>query len=115
MYGMYLDIDGRPVKRTPVQYPYSYDLFVQYKNGGKSEITQSAYSDRLFQWDFKKYNDLCIKNFGNEGQYFDERKPNDIEMFLSDYFEKKIKLIVIMKGCNVSSGFAVWYFGFRDA
>ena len=34
-----------------------------FDNGKKAEST--VYSDRLFQWDSKKYNKFCKKHFGN--------------------------------------------------
>ena len=35
-----------------------------YNNG--IEPNDTVYSDRLFQWDSKKYNKLCKKHFGDE-------------------------------------------------
>lgn len=115
MYRPYQDLDGLPIKRNPIQYPYSYDLFVTYKVGTRDDITGSVYSDRLYQWDSQKYNDLCEKHFGNRGKYFDTRNPGDIEKFLSEYLGKSLDLIAIMQGCNVSTGFPVWWFGYREA
>jgi len=62
------------------------------------------------QWDYKKFNECCKKVWGNEGQYFSNREPKDIEKFLSLYWNKKIELTAIEECCNVSSGYPIWIF-----
>lgn len=112
-YGYFGQLDrfGKEVKRNQLDYPYSYDPFVTFRNGENEEINDTVYSDRLFQWDSQKYNKLCKKHFGNEGQYFDGRSPSIIEKFLQDYYgNKNLKLILIEQGCNVSSGYPYWVF-----
>lgn len=47
---------------------------------------------------------------GDRGQYFNNRKPEEIEKFLSQYLTNRIKLTAIMEGCNVSNGFPYWIF-----
>jgi hypothetical protein len=107
----YIGIDGKPVTRTKNEYPYSYDPFVVWEdNHGKSSV---VYSDRLYQWDYEKYNKCCQKVWNNEGQYFSQRQPQDIEKFLTLYFNKPIKLTLIMEGCNVSNGYPYWIFGYE--
>lgn len=106
-----VDYEGNPIKKSRASYPYSYSTFVQYRNGENSEVKSCAYSDRLFQWDTKKYNSLCEKHFGNTGQYFSRRNPSTIESFLRDYFDnQELRLIVIQEGCNVSNGYPFWVF-----
>jgi len=51
---------------------YNYDI-KQFDNGIKPNET--IYSDRLFQFDSKKYNQLSQKHFENEGQYWGGRDP----------------------------------------
>lgn len=77
----------------------------EIKHDGKAN---SAYSDRLWQWDHKKHDELCQKHWGNRGQYWHERTPNEISAFLSDYFGKKCVVTKIMLYENVSSGYPVW-------
>ena len=67
----FVDLDGKRIKRTPFEYPYSYDEYVIWKgdyNKGKSNV---VYSDRL---DPDKYRKCCKKVFGDTGQYFSNRK-----------------------------------------
>ena len=51
-------------------------------NSENKEINDTVYSDRLYQWDYEKYNKLCEKHFGDKGQYFSNRNPKNIENFL---------------------------------
>lgn len=108
---MYVDLDGNPVKKTKDEYPYSYDPYVVWKGDyDKEKISNVVYSDRLWEWDSKKYNECCQEVWNNHGQYFYNREPEDIERFLSKYFRRNIKLTVILEGCNVSNGYPVWVF-----
>ena len=106
----YVDIHGNPVAKPKPQFGYSYDFFVTYRNGKNEEANDTVYSDRLYQWDSKKYGELCRKHFGNEGQNWFDRKPKNIEAFMSDWYGKPVKLIIMLEGCNVGNGFPLWLF-----
>lgn len=106
----HVDLNGNPISRTKQEYPYSYDPFVVWKRDYHKGKGHTVYSDRLIQWDYNKFNKCCQQVWNNTGQYFDNRKPNDIEKFLSKYFDKEIKLTAIMEGCNISSGYPYWIF-----
>jgi hypothetical protein len=108
------DINGNTIQKTLDRYPYSYDAYVTWKGDYNREKNEAVYSDRLFQWDSKKYNNCCKEVWGNESQYFYERNPKEIESFLSKYFEKEIKLTAIEVGCNMSTGYPYWVFYFED-
>ena len=111
----FVDLDGNPIKRTPYSNPYNYDEYVVWKDKNFDKEKYSAvYSDRLWQWDYEKYQRYCQEVFKNRGQRFDEREPKEIEEFLSMYFNKEIKLMAVMKGCNVSSGFPYWVFLYEN-
>lgn len=113
MFG-FINLEGEVIERTPYDYPYSYDEFVIYLNGYKKEKSHCVYSDRLFQWDSEKYNQCCLKVFGNTGQYFDNRKPSKINEFLNLYLEKEVKLTAICQGCNWSNGYPLWRFIYEE-
>lgn len=104
--------DGLPVSRTKEQYPYSYDEFVVWDSRQPSKSV--VYSDRLYQWDSKKYNALCLKHFGDIGQYFDSRPREKIEAFLRDYYDTyaDFELTRICQGCNAATGYPYWVFDF---
>lgn len=102
-------IDGHVTPKTKFTHPYNYDPFTVWELGCDKKANGSVYTDRLYQWDYKKYNKLCEKHFGNKGQYFDQRKPEKIEAFLRDYTDnQELILIEIIEYCNQATGFPVW-------
>lgn len=111
-----VDEFGQPVRRTKISHPYNYDDFVLWRGGENKEANGSAYSDRLFQWDPKKHDRLCMKHFGDKGQYWDNRDIQKIEAFLRDYNDDpKLKLIYIMQCCNQATGYPCWCFCYRSS
>jgi hypothetical protein len=100
---------GAQIKRTPEKCPYSYDGFITYRNGENKEANHTIYSDRIHN--SEKYVKACEEVFGNSGQMFFNRKPEDIEKMLRIFYDDKdLKLIFVMQYCNVSSGFPLWRF-----
>lgn len=81
-YPQFVDEYGNPVERTKNEYPYSYDGFVTYRGGSNDDVTGTAWSDRLLQWDYEKTRKLMTKHFGGQGDYYYERTPEQIESFL---------------------------------
>lgn len=87
-------------------------FFPKFNNG--EVATDTVYSDRLYQWDYKKHNDLCQKHFGNQGQYWGSRRPEQIEAFLRDYIDDQtIVLCRIEKHENRATDYPVWRFDFK--
>lgn len=116
---MYVGHDGTPCKRTPFSHPYNYEEFVLWRKAGYNprdvKADGSCYSDRLLHWDFDRHNELCLKHFGNKGQYWNERDPKLIEAFLRDWNDNQsLCLLEIIQGCNQSSGYPVWAFLWKD-
>ena len=75
------------------------------------DANSTVYSDRLYQWDYEKYNELCWKYFGNHGQYWSGRDTKLIEAFLRDYIDDQtIVLCRIEETVNQSSGYPLWRF-----
>jgi len=106
-----VDERGCVVERSKEDYPYSYDGFVVWGNNKNANGT--VYSDRLFQFDHKKHDDLCMKHFGNKGQYWDKREPKEIQVFLRDFFNSPdLVLSMIMEYCNWSTGYPCWRFDY---
>ena len=83
----------------------------QYDSGETG--TDTIYSDRLYQWDSSKYNQLCKKHFGNEGQSFFGRETSKIQDFLSEYLGKNIEICRIEQLENQSNGYPYWRFDFK--
>lgn len=111
----YRDEHGKPIKRTPITHPYSYDGFVTYKVHDDTEANNTIYTDRLLQWDWDKHNELCKKHFGNEGQYWSERSPDKIEAFLRDWCDDpELILVRVMQYCNQATGYPLWRLDFKQ-
>lgn len=106
------NIEGKPVERDKRNWPYSYDRFVVWK-GDWNETDCAVYSDRLRQWDAKKYRECCKQVWPNGGDTFSQRSPSSIEQFLSLYYGQQVKLTGIEEGCNVSNGFPYWIFYYK--
>lgn len=87
---------------------------IQYQNNS-IESNHTVYSDRMFQWDSKKYNELCDKHFGNQSQYFyEDRSHESVEKFLIEYISKDIILQRIVRYVNASNGFPYWRFDYYE-
>jgi len=107
---------GKPVTKTKQSHPYSYDGYVQWRCGENEEANATIYSDRLLQWDFDKHDELCLKHFGDKGQYWNKRDPKKIEAFLQDWVEDPdLKLIFVMEYCNASNGYPYWRFEYHTS
>lgn len=110
-FGNYVGEDGTPTRKTKFTNPYDYDPFVIWQSKTKADDT--VYSDRLWQWDHKKHDELCQKHFGNRGQYWDQRPAHQIQDFLCDYFGEKVELCRVMEYCNVATGYPCWRFDYK--
>lgn len=114
VYSTHVDEFGKAVERTPYTHPYSYDDFVTWRGGKNEDANATVYTDRLLQWDYKKYNKLSKKHFNNEAQIWYDREPSKIEAFMRDWTgDKNLKLILVMQSCNQSSGFPLWRFHYH--
>ena len=112
----FVDLNGEAIKRTPYTHPYNYDEHVIWKDDSNFDYNNdnAVYSDRLFQWDPEKYN-ICHKEVFKDGsQYFYQSNPEEIEKFLSIYFDKQIKLTAVVEGCNQAYGNPYWVFFYKN-
>ena len=72
-----------------------------------------VYSDRLYEWNPKKFFECQIAVWGDYSQMFGSRKKSDIQKFLSLYFGRDLKLLKIECEENASNGYPYWVFHFR--
>ena len=113
---MLTDLYGKPVERTPFSHPYSFDPYVIWKSEefNINKIYSAEYSDRMLDWDIHKFEKCTKEVFGNEGQFFNDRNPEDIEKFLIKYLGHDLKLIAIEKCCNFCNGYPYWIFYYEN-
>lgn len=114
----YVDLNGKPVERTPSSHPYNYDMYV-LGNWGHQSTDSSMYSDRFQLCDSDKEGKLSFhalkrKHMPQNGDYFTCVPKATIELILSEWYDKPIELTALLQGCNVSSGYPLWLFYFRD-
>lgn len=104
-------VSADPNVRTKATHPYNYDPFTMWR--GQGEPDGGVYTDRLLQWDYEKHNRLCLKHFGNQGQYWADRDTDAIQAFLRDYLDApELVLCEVQEQCNQSTGYPVWYFAY---
>lgn len=108
-YGGWVDEHGKPVKKTPMTNPDSYDGYVTYRAGKNSEVNETAYSDRLRQEDREKDERLKKKHFGTASDYTLGGDPKKVEAYLCDFLGRPVKIIFIMQYCY-PSGYPYWRF-----
>lgn len=115
-----LDFENNVIERTEYEHPYSFSTRCTWAIMGKKreqiekmDSRGGVYSDRLQHEDSLKFEMACRSVWGDQGQRFESRFPKDIEKMLQIvYANPKLKLYRILKSCNVSNGYPVWYFGF---
>lgn len=88
---------------------------VQYGYDNTKKASDSVYSDRLYGWDSEKYNKVCMKIWGNQGQcFYSDRQPEDVEKFIRIMFDNEnITLVRILRYENVATGYPYWRFDFN--
>ena len=113
-YGFYMDENNRVIERTPDSHPYSYDSYMLWRRLPNSEVTGTAYSDRMMQWKQDKYfplwESICGKN-----QYWSNYSQEKILEFVRAYFEDPtLEICYVMQCCNQASGFPLWFVAYKQ-
>lgn len=110
------DLSRSDPLRSKRSHPYAYDPFTIWgKPAEHKECNGSVYTDRMEQWDYTKYRQLCQKHYrAGESTYF---RPFDnhncrgdlIQAFMRDYFDDPtIRLLRVIEYCNWSTGYPTW-------
>ena len=72
----FFNLDGNPVERTPITYPYSYDPYVIYKDKTFDKSKVSAYfSDRIesrydYETQEKALEEIGLQRYGDSWKRF---------------------------------------------
>lgn len=113
---LYLNLNGRPVERTPMTHPYSYDEFVIFKSKRFEKTDCMVYHDRMMQWSGSAFSKAVREVWPDKphSQMFSGKKPEDINRFLNLYFGKEVELTAVLQGCNVGNGFPYWIFAYKE-
>ena len=109
----YVDINGKPVKHRPRDYPYSYDNFVLWKGDNFKETTNCIVSFQLSHINHEKYTASCIRAWERTGDNFGYRSPEDLEQFLCYFYGISLDLTAVVQGCKNNHGYPYWVFYFK--
>jgi hypothetical protein len=93
--------------------PYGYSEFFHWGGHGTTSGCEAVYSDRLWQWDYKKMKALCDAL----GKRFEQCSQSELSEFLSSYWGKPVVATALAEGCNISNGypyFIMWYRGTEE-
>ena len=106
---------GELVKKSKLDYPYSYDPFLIYRKLPNSECNTTLYSDRLInRMDYETWDALRLKHKLPVGHSFDNCCPLRIESFLQEALDQPTLVLgYITEMANVSNGYPVWMFAFK--
>lgn len=106
------DLQRQDPPRTRMTHPYSYDPFTIW---GKAEpdpcCNGSDYTDRLEEWDYKKFHEIAKETYVGGARPFNSQdcRGDLIEKFLRRYHNAPdLKLLRVIEYCNQSSGYPVW-------
>lgn len=88
-------------RRTPEEYPYSYDAFFIWRKAKYAEGS-AVYSDRMFQWDYDKARE-AFKNTGAQGSC--HITPEQANQIIKKYYGADHECLAYAVGCNVSNGY----------
>ena len=73
---------------------------------------ESVFSDRLWAWDPEKFDNCCLKIWGNTKKGFRNRSMADIERFLELYLGESIVLLDVISCENAFNGYPYWRFDY---
>jgi len=109
------DLQRQDPPRTRARYPYSYDPFTIWGDPHPNDrCNGSDYTDRLEEWDYKKFNELAKEIYVDGDQRaapfnsFNCR-GDLIQKFLRRYHDAPdLELLRVIEYCNVSTGYPTW-------
>lgn len=117
---LFLDIHGKPVKRTPWQFPYSYDPYVIFKSEFFTPKDNPYYHDRIEYCYYSReeqdnaLEQIRLKRYGAEYERFSWKNPSHVENFLSILMNKAVRCTAITEGANYSTGYPYWIVYVQD-
>lgn len=116
MGSRYIGVDGRPVSRTPIDYPYSYDPYQIGKwSDPNAEGVTGAYCDRMRQWNYQKWQEAVAGSFKREGDMYREGIGKALlERFLAIYNGYPCEAVAVFKGANHANGYPYLYIMWKE-
>ena len=122
--GMYTDIDGKPIARTPVEYPYSHDPYLIFKaKDFNKETDRALYSDCIIHYHYSEEEINAASEIVQSKHSLDFHSwhypniayvhtlwnnPKYVEEFLSILMKKEVKCTAILRGVYFTNGYPIW-------
>ncbi|MCK9542639.1 MAG: hypothetical protein M0R03_11490 [Novosphingobium sp.] len=96
------DILGIPIpKKTKSTDPYNYDTFIIWHDKYK-KYKGAVYTDRLFQEDHKKTEELCTKHLKSRWELCEK---DELTNFMREWMsDNTIEVIALAETCHAQSG-----------
>lgn len=103
---------GMVVDKTMKYFPCDYDPFVVWKSPLYSQTDMNYFynSQRMLKEDETRVRLLMKKHFGEAGDAYFERTPEQIEQFLRDYSGNPSLILVFVKQAPKLAGGELWIF-----
>ena len=87
----FVGLNGKPIERTPLSYPYNYDEYVIWKDENFNEEECSAvYSDRFFNGIMKNTINAVRKYLKIKGNNFMKESQKKLKNFLVCILKSKL-------------------------
>lgn len=96
-------IHGDKIK-TRSEYPYSYDAIRHFTRQVRGKM-DSAYDDRIQQWDYGKWRDAATIMNDKHGRWSLSNGAHAEELLRLYYDAPKLVLVDLVEFCNPSSGY----------
>ncbi|MBO9428818.1 hypothetical protein [Sulfitobacter sp. R18_1] len=119
IYGMIMSarydwcFDDGQEKRNPDEYRYSFDPYYLWRDFNKERMDgiDSVYSDRMREWDPKKYEAACKKS---KFRGIDSCTKTQAKAFIEAYYDDKYECVGVGRACNVSNGYPLGLFFLKE-
>ncbi len=92
--------------RTPEDYPYSHDEYYLWRTFERNDPTvQTAYTDRMCQWDDAKYSKATNNRMKNWNSVPVSHEA--AQLVVRDYFGPEYECVGVIQSMNVGNGYPV--------
>lgn len=110
----YVGLNGQPVFRSPVSFPYNYDPFVIWMGDYRKDKGKLVYSDKLYFWNEDKFIKAFCQVFDGGPYSFADKAPEKINEFLNLYFDKELKLTAVIQALSLTHKRVHWGFVYEE-
>ena len=112
--GMLINLDGNEIVKKPYAHPYDFDEYIQWIDSDFFEDSNYMINTNdLYSRDPNRYNTDCYFVWQNTDSSFEDRTPNEIENFLSVYFNVPVEVMAINKYYDTNKKCVSWNIYYR--